>query len=61
MKAIVIISAIIIACAASWATCVGALYLICLCFSWHFSFIHATGVWIILLIIKSLFPYSNKK
>lgn len=45
--------------ALSWAICVGLMYLICLCFSWEFSFLIATGIWLILCFLKALFPSKN--
>lgn len=39
----------------SWAIIVGILYLICLCFSWKFSLLVATGVWLIMCLVKLLF------
>jgi hypothetical protein len=35
-------------------TC-GVVYLICLCFAWKFSWLVATGVWLILGLLGSIF------
>lgn len=53
-----IIGALIVAMvyALSWVFCVGIMYLICLCFSWEFSLLIATGVWLVLCLIKVVFP-----
>ena len=42
--------------AISWAITVGIIYLICLCFSLKFNLLIATGVWLILCLIKAMFP-----
>ena len=42
--------------ALSWAITIGLIYLICLCFSWQFNLLIATGVWLILCLLKLLFP-----
>ncbi len=38
----------------SWAITVGVTYLICLCFSWQFSLLVATGIWLILCLVKAV-------
>lgn len=45
----------------SWSICIGIIYLICLCFSWNFSIIAATGVWLIILLVKGAFHVEAKK
>ena len=42
-------------CAFSWIVTCGIIYLITLCFGWTFSWAIATGVWLIMLIAKSVF------
>lgn len=59
LKFIVGLLTIVLCYAVSWAITIGILYLICLCFSWKFSLLIATGVWLILCLIKLLMP-SNK-
>lgn len=55
MKDLIILMLFIIGlCAWSWALTIGAIYLICLCFSWEFNFLIATGIWLIILILKGI-------
>ena len=44
--------------AVSWLITVGIVKLITLCFGWKFSLLMATGVWLILLVVKALMPSS---
>ncbi len=46
--------------ALSWGVTALLVWLICLCFSWEFNFLIATGVWLIYLFIKSLFDKTKK-
>ena len=39
----------------SWGATVGIIYLITLCFNLHFSVVVATGIWLLMFLIKSLF------
>ncbi len=39
----------------SWACTCGFIFLITLCFGWEFSWPIATGIWLILLMVRSLF------
>lgn len=39
----------------SWGATVGIIYLITLCFNLHFSVVVATGMWLLMFLIKSLF------
>ena len=39
----------------SWAVSVGLMYLICLCFSWNFSLLITTGIWLVLCFLKLIF------
>ena len=55
MKIIWFIIGVIIALALSWAITAGLIYLICLCFSWQFNLLVATGIWLIMIILKSVF------
>lgn len=55
MKMICGIIGTIIGFALSWAISVGLIYLICLCFSWQFNLLVATGIWLIMIILKSIF------
>lgn len=46
--------------ALSWGVTVGLIYLICMLFGWTFKVSFATGIWLILLIAKSVFSNGNK-
>lgn len=39
----------------SWAITIGLIKIITVCFSLEFSLLKATGIWIILLLIKDIF------
>lgn len=38
---------------ASWAFCCGVVKLITLCFGWGFSWLQATGIWLILILLST--------
>lgn len=40
--------------ALSWGVTVGILYLVCMCFSWPFSLLTATGIWLIMELARSV-------
>lgn len=62
MKKIIVVSAVIaLLCAISWAICTGLIYLICLCFSWKFSVLSATGIWLIFCLIKGALSSRKKE
>jgi hypothetical protein len=42
--------------AISYAITIGIIALVCLCFSWKFNILIATGIWLVLCLIKLLFP-----
>lgn len=44
----------------SWAITCGIIKLITLCFGWNFSIAIATGIWLILFLLKGLFR-GNKE
>ena len=46
--------------AISWLITCGIFYLITLCFSLEFSWLTATGVWLVLILLKSVFNTANK-
>lgn len=46
--------------AISWAITIGAIYLICLCFGIEFKLLVATGIWLIICILKSIFNVTVK-
>lgn len=39
----------------SWGATVGIIYLITLCFNLHFNLVVGTGIWLLMVLIKSLF------
>jgi hypothetical protein len=41
---------------AGWLFVCGMVKLITLCFGWQFSWMVATGVWLVLVLIGSIFP-----
>lgn len=47
--------------ALSWLTTCGLLYLITLCFGWAFSWSIATGIWLVLLLLSSIFGSNSSK
>lgn len=47
--------------ALSWIVTVGIVKLITMCFGWTFSWGMATGVWLIIIILKSIFNITVKK
>lgn len=52
---------IIFAYTLSWIVTCGLIKLITLCFGWAFSWAIATGVWIVLVILKSIFCNGSSK
>lgn len=58
-KGLVFIIAIVLGYALSWAMFVGIIKLITLCFSISFSLPIATGVWLILCLLKLVFHKSE--
>ena len=47
----------------SWIATCGIIKLITMCFGWKFSWAIATGIWLIICILKSIFnvTVNNKK
>lgn len=43
----------------SWIVTCGLIKLITLCFGWTFSWVTATGVWLIILILTSVFKSTT--
>jgi len=60
-KALISLVALVAFYAASWAINVGIIYLLALCFSLDFSLPVATGVWLVLCLIKLHFPTKRNK
>ena len=56
-----LILAIIIFYAIRWIVTCGVIKLITMCFGWEFSWAVATGIWLIILILKSIFRVTVKK
>ena len=56
---------ILIACgiyALSWVATVGIIKLITLCFDWNFSLLTATGIWLVMALLRTVFHVTvNKK
>ena len=46
--------------AISWLITCGIFYLITLCFSLDFSWLTATGVWLVTILLKAIFNTTNK-
>ena len=45
----------------SWIALCGIIKLITMCFGWEFSWSISTGIWLILLILQSIFNVTVKK
>lgn len=45
----------------SWIATCGIIKLITMCFGWEFSWAVATGIWLIICILKSIFNVTVKK
>lgn len=54
------IIAVIAAMAISWGIVVGIIKLITLCFGWEFSLLGATGIWLIMMLVKMVFGGFKK-
>jgi hypothetical protein len=57
---IALVLLVIIVLVASWGLTNLIVWLIFLCFGWEFSLLVGTGIWLVLLLIKSVLP-SNVK
>ena len=55
-KFIIKLIIILLLCAISWLITCGIIYLISLCFGFEFSWLIATGIWLVMVLIKSLVP-----
>lgn len=44
--------------ALSWIATCGLIYLITLCFGWAFKWSIATGIWLLMIILRSIFSHS---
>lgn len=45
--------------AISWIVTCGIIYLITLCFGWHFSWAIATGIWLIVCLARTVFKSTT--
>lgn len=45
----------------SWGVSVGIIYLVCLCFSWSFDLLIATGIWLVLTLVGPFFKSTGRK
>lgn len=54
-----VILILLVALIASWVLTCGIIFLICLCFGWAFSFAIATGIWLIILLLKGIFSHKD--
>lgn len=59
-KALIVIAVLAIALGISWVITVGILKLISICFGVGFSLPVATGIWLILCLVQSIFSKSSK-
>jgi hypothetical protein len=44
----------------SWIATCGIIKLITLCFGWEFNWLIATGIWLVMFLIKSTFGKNDK-
>ena len=59
MKYVVIGLVTLLLLAVSWATTVGLIWLICLCFKWSFDLLVATGCWLVGMLLTGIFNRSK--
>lgn len=50
-----VVAATLLPIAISWAAVVFILWLICLCFALPFNLLYATGVWLLIILVSSVF------
>lgn len=55
----ILLTALVVA--LSWGISVGIIYLVCLCFSWSFDLLIATGIWLVLTLVDSFFRSTGRK
>ena len=48
-------------CAVSWIVTCGIIKLITLCFGWTFTWKLATGVWLVMFLLRSIFKGGGKR
>lgn len=59
--AVLIVALLILCYGISWIVTCGIIYLITLCFGWTFKWSIATGIWLVLCILKSIFNVTVNK
>ena len=59
--AVVVILLLSVCYGISWIVTCGIIKLITMCFGWEFSLAIATGIWLIICILKSIFNVTVKK
>lgn len=45
--------------AVSWIATCGIIYLITLCFGWTFNWLVATGIWLLMFLLRSIFSNTT--
>lgn len=58
LLAVVVFAAI---CGISWIATCGLVYLVTLCFHWTFSWAVATGIWLMMILARSIFNHGTSK
>ncbi len=53
--AVLVIVLLVLAYGVSWIITCGIIKLITLCFGWEFKWIIATGIWLVICLLKSIF------
>ena len=59
MKYLIVALVTLLLLALSWATTVGLIWLIYLCFEWSFDLLIATGIWLIMFLVSGCFKSSK--
>ena len=59
--AVVVILLLSVCYGISWIVTCGIIKLITMCFGWEFSWAVATGIWLIICILNSIFNVTVKK
>lgn len=59
--ALIVIIILAIGYGISWITTCGIIKLITLCFGWTFKWSIATGIWLIMLLLRSVFKSKSSK
>jgi len=59
--ALIVIVVLALVCGVSWIVTCGVIKLITLCFGWTFKWGIATGIWLVLCLLGSVFGTKNSK